>query len=74
VLGSWRNDEVLEVESVRAVVVRTRHPLIRAMLDGEVVSLQGPLRFRTLPLALSVLAPPVADATPLSAESEPEAS
>jgi diacylglycerol kinase family enzyme len=60
VLGSWRNDEVLEVENVRAVVVRTRRPLIKAMLDGEVVALTGPLRFRILPLALSVLAPPIA--------------
>jgi diacylglycerol kinase family enzyme len=73
VLGAWRNDEVLEMESVRAVVVRTRHPLIRAMLDGEVVTLQGPLRFRSLPLALSVLAPPVVEAETSLVEPEPEA-
>lgn len=60
VLGAWRNDEVLEVEHVRALTVRTRRRLIRAMVDGEIVALQSPLRLRILPLALSVLAPPVA--------------
>ena len=58
VLGSWRNDDVLEVEHVRALTVRTRRRLVRAMLDGEIVALNSPLRFRILPLALSVLAPP----------------
>lgn len=60
VLGAWRNDDVLEVEHIRALTVRTRRRLIRAMVDGEIVSLESPLRFRILPLALSVLAPPVA--------------
>jgi diacylglycerol kinase family enzyme len=50
------------------VVVRTRRRLIKAMLDGEVVGLTGPLRFRTLPLALSVLAPPVKADAPDSHE------
>lgn len=59
-LGSWRNDEVLEVEHVRALTVRTRRRLIRAMVDGEIVALSSPLHCRVLPLALSVLAPPVA--------------
>lgn len=64
-LGSWRNDEVLEIENVRAVVVRTRWLRIRAMVDGEIDTLSSPLRFRILPLALSILAPPVAtDAAP----------
>ncbi|WP_236884183.1 diacylglycerol/lipid kinase family protein [Devosia sp. A16] len=58
VLGNWRNDDVLEVEHVRALTVRTRRRLVRAMLDGEIVSLSSPLRFRILPLALSILAPP----------------
>ncbi len=64
-LGSWRNDDVLEIENVRAVVVRTRWLRIRAMVDGEIDTLSSPLRFRILPLALSILAPPVAtDAAP----------
>lgn len=68
VLGAWRNDEVLEVEHVRAVTVRTRRRLLRAMVDGEVIALTSPLQFRILPLALSVLAPPVA--TPADAKLE----
>jgi len=60
VLGSWRNDEVLEIRSVRSLVIRTHRRGIRVMLDGEVEMLQGPLSFRSLPLALNVLAPPVA--------------
>jgi diacylglycerol kinase family enzyme len=59
-LGSWRHDEVLEIENVRSVVIRTRRSQVRVMLDGEVEMLQGPLRFRSLPLALSVIALPPA--------------
>lgn len=58
-LGNWRNDDVLEIENVRAVVVRTRWRRIRAMVDGEIDTLATPLRFRILPLALSILAPPL---------------
>jgi diacylglycerol kinase family enzyme len=68
VLGNWRNDDVLEVEHVRTLTVRTRRRLVRAMVDGEVMALQSPLRFRSLPLALSVLAPPVAAATETTVE------
>jgi diacylglycerol kinase family enzyme len=65
VLGTWRNDDVLEIENVRSVVVRTRWLRIRAMVDGEVLALSSPLRFRIRPLALSILAPPLpADAEP----------
>ncbi len=62
-LGSWKNDDVLEIENVRAVVVRTRWLRIRAMIDGEIDTLASPLRFRILPLALSILAPPVSTDT-----------
>ncbi|MDB5539194.1 MAG: hypothetical protein JWQ89_921 [Devosia sp.] len=58
-MGNWRNDDVLEIENVRAVVVRTRWRRVRAMVDGEIESLTGPLRFRIRPLALTILAPPV---------------
>jgi diacylglycerol kinase family enzyme len=58
-MGNWRNDDVLEIENVRAVVVRTRWRRVRAMIDGEIESLTGPLRFRIRPLALTILAPPV---------------
>jgi len=60
-MGNWRNDDVLEIENVRAVVIRTRWRRIRAMVDGEVTALMGPLHFRIRPLALTVLAPPVTD-------------
>lgn len=59
-VGTWRHDEVLAVENVHSVVIRTRHRQVRVMQDGEVQMLEGPLRFRSLPLALRVLAPPVA--------------
>lgn len=59
VLGNWRNDDVLEIENVRAVLIRTRWTRIRAMVDGEIETLVSPLRFRILPMALSILAPPV---------------
>ena len=63
-LGSWRGDQVLEIENVRSLVIRTRRRRVRVMLDGEVEMLEGPLSFRSLPLALTVLAPPVAPAEP----------
>jgi len=58
-LGSWREDQVLEIENVRSLVIRTRRKLVRVMLDGEVEMLESPLSFRSLPLALRVMAPPV---------------
>jgi diacylglycerol kinase family enzyme len=66
-LGSWRGDQVLEIESVRSLVIRTHRRGVRVMLDGEIEMLQGPLSFRSLPLALKVLAPPV------TAEEQPTA-
>jgi diacylglycerol kinase family enzyme len=72
-LGSWRNDQVLEIENVRSLVIRTRRRRIRAMLDGEVEMLDEPLSFRSLPLALTVLAPPVAAAEPAAAATVEEA-
>jgi diacylglycerol kinase family enzyme len=61
-LGSWRSDQVLEIESVRSLIIRTNRRRVRVMLDGEVDILEGPLSFTSLPLALRVLAPPVVDA------------
>lgn len=72
-LGSWRNDQVLEIENVRSLVIRTRRRRIRVMLDGEVEMLEEPLSFRSLPLALTVLAPPVAVAEPAVAANVAEA-
>lgn len=72
-LGSWRNDQVLEIENVRSLVIRTRRRRIRVMLDGEVEMLEEPLSFRSLPLALTVLAPPVVAAEPAAAADVAEA-
>ena len=58
VMGRWRDDEVLSVENVEAVSIRTRRQRVAAMVDGEVIALQSPLQFRLRPLALTVLAPP----------------
>ena len=56
-MGTWRTDEAIEIENVTSLVIRTRSRRLNAMIDGEVVGLEGPLIFRIRPLALSVLAP-----------------
>lgn len=66
-LGAWRSDDVLEVENVETVSIRTRRRRIRVMMDGEVRLLAGPLVFRIRPKALKVLAGPL----PVEAQ-EPE--
>jgi diacylglycerol kinase family enzyme len=70
-LGTWRNDDAIEIENVRSVTVRTRRRRVRAMIDGEVGMIDGPFDFRIRPLALKVLAGPVAaeasEAQPLEA-------
>lgn len=63
-LGNWRDDEVLEIEQVTSVVIRTRWRRVRAMRDGEVELMRSPLAFRIIPRALTVLAPPVVDTVP----------
>jgi len=60
-LGTWRQDQVLEIENVTSVAIRTRRRRVRAMIDGEVRMLSGPLAFRIRPRALKVLAGPVAE-------------
>lgn len=59
-LGRWRSDEALQVESVDAVTIRSRKKTLNVMLDGEIVALEPPLAFSIRPGALRVLAPPVA--------------
>lgn len=56
--GHWQDDEALSVESVKSVTIDAHKTLIKVMFDGEVESLQTPLRFAIRPLALSVLVPP----------------
>ncbi|WP_421762208.1 diacylglycerol/lipid kinase family protein [Devosia sp.] len=56
-MGTWRTDEAIEIENVKSLVIRTRSRRLNAMVDGEVIGLEGPLTFRIRPLALSILAP-----------------
>lgn len=56
-LGTWRQDDVISVENVKAVTIRTRRKRVKAMIDGEVETLSSPLDFGIRPLALNVLAP-----------------
>jgi diacylglycerol kinase family enzyme len=58
-IGHWLQDEALHVETAAELTLRMRKPTIKVMFDGEVRSLDVPLRFRIRPGALSVLAPPL---------------
>jgi diacylglycerol kinase family enzyme len=62
IIGCWRQDEALAIESVEAVTIRSRRRKLKAMIDGEVETLDVPLRFRIRPRALRVLAPAVDEA------------
>jgi diacylglycerol kinase family enzyme len=52
-------DEVKELDllTVESAIVETRRPRIQVALDGEVLSLQSPLTYRSRPAALRVYAP-----------------
>jgi diacylglycerol kinase family enzyme len=56
-LGRWRDDEALRVESITKATIRSHKSLLKVMFDGEVVTMNTPLVFRIRPLALSVLTP-----------------
>jgi diacylglycerol kinase family enzyme len=62
-LGGWRGDEAVEIDTADEVILRTRKRTLKVMLDGEVQAFSTPLRFRIRPLALTLLAP-VSAATP----------
>lgn len=54
-LGTWRNDEALSIESVDSVTIDTRKSLLKVMFDGEVETLHTPLEFTIRKQALSVI-------------------
>lgn len=54
-LGTWRNDEALSIESVDSVTIDTRKTLLKVMFDGEVETLHTPLEFSIRKQALSVI-------------------
>ncbi len=60
-LGRWKQDEALSIQSVPAVTIRSRNPRLQVMIDGEIQSLAVPLALRVRPGALQVLAHPDAD-------------
>lgn len=60
-LGRWRDDEALSIESVKSVTIDTRKDLLKVMFDGEVETLRTPLHFTIRPKALSVIVPADAD-------------
>lgn len=57
-LGRWKNDDALSIESVEAVTISTRKDLLKVMFDGEVETLRTPLEFSIRPKALSVIVQP----------------
>jgi YegS/Rv2252/BmrU family lipid kinase len=66
-LGRWKNDEALTMESVNSVTIDTRKDLIKVMFDGEVETLRTPLQFKIKPKALSVIVPAMASAPAVAA-------
>ena len=61
-LGRLSSSRLLVQQDADEVVVDLPVPSVSVALDGEVTTLRPPLRFRSLPRALSVLVPPGADA------------
>lgn len=69
ILGTWREDAAIEIENVGAVTLRMKKQAVKAMIDGEVETLQLPLSFKIRPGALTVLVPAPA---PAPATKEPD--
>jgi diacylglycerol kinase family enzyme len=65
-LGTWRQDEALQIESVRSVTIRTRKQVQKVMIDGEIEAFNVPLNFSIRPAALPVLAPVPVEAPPVT--------
>lgn len=55
--GKWRSDPKLDATTALKIDIHTRRLSLRVANDGEVEIVQTPLRYRTLPGALRVLAP-----------------
>jgi diacylglycerol kinase family enzyme len=56
-MGTLAQDRDFDVLLASELEVETRHPSIRVATDGEVTSMQSPLRYRVLPGALTVVVP-----------------
>lgn len=62
-LGRWRSDPNLEVSIAHKLEISTRKTALRVSSDGEVEIIETPLRYRSLPKSLKVLAPPLPQET-----------
>ncbi len=74
VAGHWRDDEALTIEEARTVTIASKKRALKVMFDGEVETMKTPLEFGILPMALSILAPPVVEqaaAGPVAGEAVP---
>ncbi len=58
VFGRFRRHDDFETFAARSLTVETRRKRLGVALDGDVSVLQTPLRYRSLPGALHVIAPP----------------
>lgn len=69
-LGRWRQDDAIAIEQAVRVGIRVKRPAVKAMIDGEIASLDVPLDFSIRPGALSVLAPKLEPASDAAANNE----
>lgn len=58
VLGRTPRESIFEIFPVSQMTVHSRRARIGVGIDGEMVRMKSPLVFKTLPLALHVIAPP----------------
>lgn len=56
-LGHWKSDEALSMETVKEVTIDAHKPMLNVMFDGEIETLRTPLAFTIRPQALSVIVP-----------------
>lgn len=55
--GRWRDYDALDISTAKSVTIRAKKPRLQLMIDGEVTSMEVPLKFKIYPRALTVLAP-----------------
>jgi diacylglycerol kinase family enzyme len=56
-LGLWKGDPNLEARELEKVTIHSRNRRLRVANDGELLTLETPLRYRIRPKALTVLVP-----------------
>ena len=59
-LGQWQDNPMREALTADAIVAHVGSPRVHASVDGELLRLDQPLRFRTCPGALRVIVPKAA--------------